>query len=155
MRRAILLALLGVFLLATPSPAQSYTGNPVGLVRYWYKRFLERPPDPGMNTWVNALANGGAPESVLSGILGSPEYWQKCGSTPTGFVTELFSELVGRRPTPGETNYWVSQMTYQDSRDIAYAMLMRYPQSWRVDPNPYDNDDNRHDYRRRHYRWWR
>lgn len=46
------------------------------LVSSWYERFLHRAVDPGsLAAWVNAMGHGMSDEVVLSGIVGSDEYF--------------------------------------------------------------------------------
>jgi len=104
MRRAILPALL-VLLFALPSSGQysRYGGHAdrdaQRTVARWYERFLDREPDPYSATWVQALRRGQESEQVLSGILGSDEYYRRAGSTPAGFVRQLYLDLTGQ-PDP-------------------------------------------------------
>jgi hypothetical protein len=135
---------------------QAYPSDARALVISWYQRYLHRSPGNGEEMgWVNQLANGAAPETLLANILGSQEYFKNAGSTPQGFVQSLFEDLAGRRPTPQEVQYWVSQLYYNynnnyydDSggrNNVAYSMLMRYPQSFGA-PAPYYPDDHRYKY---------
>jgi hypothetical protein len=117
------------------------------LVQTWYRKYLHREPDPdGIATWVNALSSGQTPEAVLATLLGSQEYYDRCGDTPDGFVRIAFQDITGRAPTPSEYAYWTGRMTFMSSKDVAYAMLTRYPQTWGT-PAAW-RDDNRYEYRR-------
>jgi hypothetical protein len=156
MRRSAILACCGVFLAAAPSFAQSnwyhegyqgaYPQQAEELVRVWYQRFLHREPDPNRAAWVDALNSGQQPEAVLAGILSSTEYYDKAGGSPEAFVNRLFQDLTGRRPSPSEMDHWVRRAAYGDRKDVAYALLMRYPQDWGTGPTY--RDDRRYDYRR-------
>ncbi len=156
MRRFAIVACFVALLAAAPASAQydwyhegyrqAYPNQAEDLVRSWYRRYLHREPDPNRAAWVDALNSGQQPEAVLAGILGSTEYYDKAGGTPEGFVNRLFLDLTGRRPTPGELEHWVRRAAYGDRKDVAYALLMRYPQSW--GPEPVYRDERRYDYRR-------
>jgi hypothetical protein len=135
--------------------SQAYPPDAQALVVSWYQRYLHRDPANGEELgWVNHLVQGAAPETLLADILGSQEYFDKAGGTPEGFVESLFADLVGRRPTPQEMQYGVSQLYYANTNyydvsggrhNVAYAMLMRYPQSFNP-PTPYYPDDHRYKY---------
>jgi hypothetical protein len=84
----------------------------------------------GMLNWVNALNQGASADSVLAGILGSDEYYARCGSTPQGFISKLYSDALGRPPTPAELNFWAGQMYTQDRSQIAAALLTQNPGVW-------------------------
>jgi len=151
MRRAILPALL---LLACALPSSGQYGRYGGhgdreadrTVRGWYERFLGREPDSSAAGWVQGLQSGQDPEQLLAGILGSDEYYTRAGGTPRGFIQRLYLDLLTRRPTPREEDYWLRRM-YHDSRtDVAHALLSRNAQSWDRDRGP--DWPERHDYRR-------
>ena len=159
MCRSVILSCLTLLAAGLLAPAQyryhwyheahrrAYPERPEELVRSWYEKFLNREPDPdGLATWAGAIRNGQPPEQVLAGILNSDEYYAKAGNSPEGFIETLFQDVVGRRPTDREFDYWVRR-AYRESRtDVAYALLARYPQSWQTEP--YYPDSYRYDYRR-------
>jgi hypothetical protein len=146
MRRFILATCCAFFLVTAPAAAQYrwhhegyrqvFPSNADALVQSWYQRFLHRTPANGEHLgWVNALASGQAPDMVLSGILGSPEYYNNAGGTPEGFIDNLFVDLNGRTATEQEFRYWMGRLQYgyadNGSRtSVAYAMLVQYPQNW-------------------------
>ena len=82
--RTFILSLLGVLLLTPLSPAQyrieirraypaayvtSVPAQPEQLVTSWYRRYLNREPDPGgLATWTNALRSGNSSEMTLASI---------------------------------------------------------------------------------------
>jgi hypothetical protein len=164
------LALLGIPALATPVASQyfpdarraydahwgAYADRPEELVRYWYRRYLNRDVDPvGYETWVNSLRSGNAPEMVLAGILSSDEYYSRGGGTPEGYVTVLVQDLTGRPPTPQEQQYWARRVYYEPRSDVAYALLTRYPQSsGTVCPDWYRHEPS-YEYRRPFWRYRR
>jgi len=172
MRRLILGALLG--LLFVPGTGWAQFENTPGdqMVREWYRRFLGRPADASSAMWVDAIKQGQAPDTVLSQILASAEFYIRCGSTTEGFVRRLHTELTGREPGPREVQFWAAQVYRSDRQDVAYQMLQRYPQNWGAGPGPgpgpgpggYDREDPRryppppdpYDYRRPpYYRYYR
>jgi hypothetical protein len=121
-----------------PPANPAYPENPATLIRSWYRQFLNRDADPsGLTTWTNTLRSGSSPDFTLAQIVGSDEYYAKAGSTPEGFVRTVFLDLTGRAPTYDEMPYWLRRLTFEDRRDVAYALLQRYPQSWRTPPAYY------------------
>jgi hypothetical protein len=130
MRRFILASMAAsLFLVPSAAQAQVY-GDPNSLVDYWYRTYLGRTPDPGMNVWVNALNQGVPADQALAGILGSDEYYARAGSTPEGFISRLYSDLLGRSPTPSEMNYWLGRMYVEDRSTIADTLLTQNPGVW-------------------------
>ncbi|HEV3446786.1 MAG TPA: DUF4214 domain-containing protein [Gemmataceae bacterium] len=99
---------------------RAFPENPENLVRTWYEKYLNREPDPdGLSTWVGALVSGQSPESVLAGILNSDEYYIRAGNTPDGFIQKLFTDVVGRQPTPRELDYWMNRLYQSGRQDTA------------------------------------
>lgn len=123
--RRILTPLLLVTVTVTPAAAQ-FVPQPEAMVRNWYVRFLNREPDfVGIDDWTNQLRAGADPRWVLSGILGSEEYYRKCGYDPGGFVQTLHLDLFGRSPTPRELDYWTWRTVNEGRRDVALQLLNR------------------------------
>ena len=114
---------------ASPVSAQVY-GDPNSLVGYWYQTYLGRGPDAGMATWVNALNQGVPADQALAGILGSDEFYQRAGSTPEGFITLLFTDIVGRPPTGGDLDFWVRRLYTEDRAGVADEILTQHPGVW-------------------------
>lgn len=77
------------------------------LVQSWYQRYLHRQPDPqGLHTWVSALRQGESPLAVQASILASDEYFCRYGHTNAGFVTGLYTDVLGRAPCAQELADW-------------------------------------------------
>lgn len=84
-------------LISTPQ----YPAGPVriGTIQGYYQRFLGRTPTAAEAAiWVNALDSGAARNSVIAAFLGSNEYYNLAGGTPTGFINKVFNDLFGRPP---------------------------------------------------------
>src|SRR5262249_36965982 len=84
------------------------------------------------------MRHGNSPEKTVAGILGSDEYYAKSGNRTDGFIRALYRDLVGREPTEAELISWMRRMYDRDRTGIAYAFLMRYPQSWQSDRLRYE-----------------
>jgi len=131
MRRTFMLA-AGAIALCCPTPglAQDY-GDPRQMVDQWYRTFLRRAPEyPGAEGWVDQLRGGNSPDSVLSSILGSDEYYAICGSTPQGYVQGLYRDLLGRRASPREQDRWARRLYTEGRQDVAYHVLTGNAGAW-------------------------
>ena len=130
MRYSLILALACFWLSPVAAQAQVY-GDPNSLVDYWYRTYLGRAPDPGgLANWANELNQGVPPDQVLATILGSDEYYQRGGSTPQGFIGRLYSDVLGRAPTPVELNFWVQRMYVEDRIPLSQEILDQNPGVW-------------------------
>lgn len=148
---------LGVVAVLAPLEASAQYGRghdhgPEQLVQSWYRQFLRRNADPMASVWINQLAGGEEPESVLAQILSTDEYYARAGGNPAGFVRRLQLDLTGQPPRGDETRRWSHRMYASERQDIAYEMLRRYPQSWNAAaPGGYEEEP--YDYRRPIYRY--
>jgi len=118
MRRGITLIALALLTLGfTAFEVSAQSQREVDLVRNWYLRFLGREPDAsGLQSWSTQLVQRPANE-VLADLLSSPEYFQRHGNSPQGFVTGLYFELLGRQPSADEVNIWLYRLaTVQGDR---------------------------------------
>ena len=117
-------------LLAQSSPASAQrVADPVALVDSWYRMYLGRSAlnDPGSAGWINLLRRGSPPSSVLAGILGSREYFNRVGGTMPAFIRAIYSDVVGRPPTPGELRFWLRRAYTQSRQEIANEILAQNP----------------------------
>jgi hypothetical protein len=97
------------------------------LVSAWYRRYLERDMDAGAQGWIDHLRNGQDPAWVLSAILASDEYYQRTGSTPRGFMEQLYQDVARRQPSGGELT--PQSLDPQARMGIAYDLLQRNPRA--------------------------
>ena len=139
MSRGILIALTAIIVSTPLAKGQYYppgqaASDPAALVNTWYERFLHREADVGSQAWVQYLRSGQSPESVLSGILASNEYYIVSGNTPASYIQRLYSELVGRPPSPAQFGYWIRQLQFSNRHEVAYKLLTRHPQDWSATP---------------------
>jgi hypothetical protein len=117
-------------LLAQSSPVSAQAvRDPVALVDSWYHAYLGRTAlnDPGSAGWVNLLRRGHPPASVLAGILGSSEYFNRVGGTMPAFISAIYRDVVGRPATPGELRFWQRRAVTQSRQDIANEILAQNP----------------------------
>jgi hypothetical protein len=67
------------------------------LVTNLYTTYLSRQPDAaGVAYWVNFLLQGGTVEDLKVAFLGSTEFFARAGGTDQGFLTALYSAVLGR-----------------------------------------------------------
>ena len=140
MYRIPLLTCLVALVLVKPLHTQSIYPYPPPApvtVNFWYQHFLHRNADLGAGGWAHGLAIGQPPELVLATILSGPEYFRNAGSTPAGFINALYIDLTGAAPQPQQMRYWLGRSQFTKRRDIAYDLLLLYPQAWHVPASYY------------------
>jgi hypothetical protein len=135
MARSMALVLPAILASASFAPAQYYyppaaPSSPQALVATWYEHYLGRQPDAGAASWVRSLQMGRPPEQVLSTILSSQEYLRRAGGTRPGFIQQLYLDIAGRQPSPQELGYWMGRMRFDSRKDVAYQLLIFFPQDW-------------------------
>jgi hypothetical protein len=100
----------------------------VNMVDSWYQRYLGRSVDPGgLNNFAGMLRRGSPPDEVQSIILGSDEFWNNNGGTPSGFIAGLYGVILNRQASVQEIAIWlrryvqVRQNRSQVARDFIAA----------------------------------
>ncbi|MBD8617103.1 DUF4214 domain-containing protein [Pseudomonas putida] len=89
-----------------------------------YTTLLNRPADEaGSDSWVAVLANGGSLADVAAGIAGSAEAQAFDQSNKT-FVSELYSDILGRDADEAGLQAWVSQLFNGTSRGEVAANIV-------------------------------
>ena len=90
-----------------------------------YMRYLGRPADTGgLQHWVSFLDNGGTVEEVAANLIGSPEYFQKAGSTNDAFLTALYHDALGRAIDPQGQAFFTGELNTRSSREaVALSVL--------------------------------
>lgn len=85
-----------------------------------YQTFLDRAPDPGgLNGWVNFLRTGTAITVIASDFINSTEFQNIYGNTtPTGFITDLYQNVLNRAPDAVGLQNWLSVLT-QNNDSVA------------------------------------
>jgi hypothetical protein len=95
------------------------------LVQSYYETFLGRAPDSsGLAYWVAQLNAGAGDQSVLVPILGSDEFYASAGSTSAGFVTALYTKLLGRSTDSGGLAYWENELSSGTPRGSVAASIL-------------------------------
>jgi len=115
--------------LTTAQVAGSITSSPEfhGIeTRQQYEALLHRDPDSlSLNGWVNALGAGETVEQLQSNLAGSPEYYtNRAGGTDSGFVTTVYSDLLGRSTSPTERAFALAELSGGESRSNFAAGIL-------------------------------
>jgi hypothetical protein len=75
------------------------------LVEGWYLQYLRREPtSTELMFGTQMLVNGATDKQERAMIIGTDEYFQNAGGDNQAFLYDLYADLLGRAPTPAETN---------------------------------------------------
>ncbi len=95
------------------------------LVQSFYKKFLNRAADSNeLNFFVTLLANGGTDEQAIQAIVGSDEYFSNAGATNSGFLGNLYQDLLNRPIDPGALNYFLQFLQTGHTRQQVADQVM-------------------------------
>jgi hypothetical protein len=115
--------------------AQAGPRHAAAIVDGWYHQYLGRCADPcGLRVHAKQLQCGKSPDVVLSGILGSEEYYQRHGCCQAGFIKGLYKDHLGRCPSPGEVRQWLCVMERCATRDqlaLKFLCASKRELAWR------------------------
>jgi hypothetical protein len=99
------------------------------LVDNLYTTLLARPADPaGEAGFVQALGSGTTIEQVKAIMLGSPEYFQRAGSTNLAFLQALYHTVLNRALDPAGQSGWSAALAHED-RATAASQLLASPEA--------------------------
>jgi hypothetical protein len=94
-------------------------GGQLGSITYpgYYPQFLLRQADAaGLAYWKGIWKQGGGPDQVIAGMIGSPEFYASAGkqhadlSPDAAWVTALYERLLNREPDADGLRYWTSSL---------------------------------------------
>ena len=96
------------------------------LIADLYASYLGREPDAaGLRFWLDKMAAGWTVAQIGSGFIASDEYYAQAGSTPAGWVQQLYGDVLGRGAAPDEVAFWVGQQARGLSRPgVAIGFLL-------------------------------
>ena len=95
------------------------------LVQSFYTKFLNRAADSNeLNFYATLLANGVTDEQVIRTIVSSDEYFSNAGATNSGFLGQLYQELLGRPIDPGALNYFLQFLQTGHTRQQVADQVM-------------------------------
>ncbi len=91
------------------------------LVYELYQAAYDRTPDlAGFRYWAGvADANNTSALALADAFIAAPEFTAKYGANPsnTAYVTELYTDVLGRAPDQNGLNYWINQANAGQPRD--------------------------------------
>jgi len=96
------------------------------LINSDYSKFLGRTPSSAeVATWLGQFqVSGFTDESLIANIVSSDEYFNNHGGTNSGYVTALYSDLLGRSPDPTGFSILMNQLQAGASRaSVALELL--------------------------------
>jgi hypothetical protein len=100
------------------------------LVRGWYQTYLGRQAQGGEEQgWVSLLLQGATEEQVVSGILGSGEFFNRAqtlsgsGTPAERYVKALYQLLLGRPGSAAEVTGWVNALPQLGRPGVALGFL--------------------------------
>lgn len=81
-----------------------------------YRTALDRAPDgAGAAYWVGQLRAGASVNRFGGLVYGADEFYRRSGGTTTGFVTALYTRVLGRQPDGAGLAHW-SRIVDRDGR---------------------------------------
>lgn len=94
------------------------------VVTAYYQKFLKVSPTASeVSPWVSQMIGGLTDEAVIAALVGSPEYQAVWGiHTPAELVAQMYLNLLGRLPDPGESAYWQSALSVSNAMTVAEAI---------------------------------
>lgn len=83
----------------------------ISQIKLAYTTVLRRDFDQaGLNDWLNRIKNGTANvDEVQMTFMKSAEYYWLAGSTPSGFTTLMYQDMLARSAGAAELSYWTDQ----------------------------------------------
>jgi hypothetical protein len=109
------------------------------MVRNLYRQYLGRDAVNGEERfWVNLLKDNETEEQVISGILGSQEFYNLAqtqvttGTPDQRYITAVYQVLLGRTPQPNEVTYWTNLLATTPDRTQAVMQFLE-SQEFRTD----------------------
>jgi len=92
----------------------------------WFERLWDVTPTAAqVNSVASSLAAGQSQANWLFFFVESNQYWARAGSTVSGFISTIFTDLFGRPPTPSDYARWESDPNPRS--DLAQAILFGAP----------------------------
>jgi hypothetical protein len=125
------LVFIGV-LVAFPVVAQAQrpcTNDARRVVDELYRHILERPADPGSQSWVNMLQRGGTVRDVVRGLVQSPEWTSRFYKPDEGAIANeravenMYRHVFGRHPEYSEIRAYTNLASRRGLNAVSGAMV--------------------------------
>lgn len=97
-----------------------------------YQAAFDRTPDgAGLSYWIKAMDDGVSLIDVATGFVGSQEFANVYGASPTNevFVEKLYENVLGRAGEAGGVSFWVSQLNQGKSQAQVLADFSESPEN--------------------------
>jgi len=94
-----------------------------------YRHILERPADPGSQSWVRMLERGGTVRDVVRGLVQSPEWMSRFFNPGEGSVANeravenMFRHVFGRHPDSAELRSYTILASRRGLNAVSDAMV--------------------------------
>jgi hypothetical protein len=92
-------------------------------VDYYYSVLLNRAPDPLAVTWFNMLQAGVSEQTVVEGIIASPEF-QSEHVSDASYISALYEDVLGRPGSDAEIASWEAKLAGGETRSQAAATFV-------------------------------
>ena len=98
-------------------------------INYLYGAILGRPAEnTAFAPWLAYLAAGHSLDDMRIDFLSSDEFFAKAGSA-ANFVSEVFTDLLGRQPSPAEQMAWQTYLQLGLPRTTVATLIARSPEA--------------------------
>ena len=98
------------------------------MIRGAYLAYLGREPDPsGAAGWLAAMRLNATIQQMEAGFVASEEYYARSGGTDSGWVRELYTDVLGRAAGDAEVRAWTDALAGGGTRhQVAMGFLTSY-----------------------------
>lgn len=97
--------------------------------RLYHAVFGRSPDRAGFDFWVVNRIEGMSLERVADFFIDSPEYRERFGEpTSTGFVDQLYENVLGRAPDRGGQRFWLEQLSDGMERRRVVVLFSESPE---------------------------
>lgn len=108
--------------------AHDVNDHPAMATRLYQAAFDRLPDSSGLGYWVNRLDNGTDLERAAAEFIGSPEFSDRYGASPTNdeYIDALYANVLDRSPDADGKAYWLNRLETDLDRD---DVLSRFSES--------------------------
>ena len=90
-----------------------------------YQQVLGRTPDAsGLGYWTGQLQAGQVSTTSLTvSLLASSEHFADAGATDSGWVNQLYANILGRTPSSSEVTFWSAVLQQHGRSFVARSIV--------------------------------
>lgn len=94
-------------------------GHAAAALRLYNATFGRTADSEGLGYWVDRLDDGTHLERAAAEFIGSPEFTERYGASPTNadYINALYTNVLGRSPDPEGNEYWLDRLETDLGRD--------------------------------------